>query len=517
MIDIAWIGYLSVLAWPAVLLAAGFPLVAYFHRDDELPPSLSLSFLAGAGLFVLAGYVVLASAGRITPVAWWCLLAAISAAGCYGVARLAAHAGAYRLQIARTWKTSPAACVLLAGLAGLMFASAAHLDLEGYDAKAIYGLKAKLLAAGESVEGEYFSDIYAAHFQARYPFAVSLLEAPVFFLRNQLPPHTWSDTGLPLLFAAFALATTGLIGRTVARWGERFGLWWSIAFLATPIVHGITEGAGLSGSADLPMASFLTAGLLLAWESSTDARLLPTTSVVGRWLLVGVFLGTAPLTKQDAVLWLGASIVAAAVAFVWSHRARPVRMTKHLFKAAIPGGTCLFLVGTAIVLSLVVHAGMGRSPYYRSYGKTLDPTWLMMLGNRPFQVLRFAASDWVHLAWGCYWPVATAVFLMGRKVRASSATRVLQTIWWMVAVAILLIFTVTPYQIDYHLHTAFRRLWAHLYPLACVLTAEHLHATGWIAYLAGSLKQYANARYVRARQGNPTGSIVECRSDRTAA
>ncbi len=121
------------------------------------------------------------------------------------------------------------------------------------------------------------------------------------------------------------------------------------------------------------------------------------------------------------------------------------------------------------------------------------------------------------MAWGCFWPVAVAVFLLRRNEAPSSATRVLQVTWLVVAGAVLFVFVVTPYQIDYHLHTAFRRLWLHLYPLASVLTAEHLWATGWLARLAAAIARYADAQYARAPQDQPTASPTERRTDRTAA
>lgn len=467
-------------AWPLLLACAGYALASFLRRGKTRRlPRLSEAFLLGCVLVTLVAYVWLACFGRITLAAWTAGTLLLLIAAGWGVCLAWCDRGDHRRVWRRRWRAAPAAVCLMLATFAVMAVYAGNAGLSRYDARAIYGLKAKVLADGGSVWGEDFMDVHRAHFHPDYPLLVPLLEAEVFALRGD-----GDDLGVLFLSLGFVAALVGIIVAAAERWGRRRAIWWGVAVLAIPLVHGVGEGAGLSGSADLPLAALLAAGLLSLVEA-VDKR--------SHWAAIraGIFLAGAVLTKQEAFLWLLGVAAAGGASLLFRRGSESQAIARPVLRAA--AGSLVVLLPVVGLLALV-HGPMPDSPYYRSYTAALDPAWLVQLEGRPAHVAGFALGELVNQAWGYVWILVVGVLCLRRRQPMNRHTLFLRALLVVMALGYTTIFIVTPYQIDYHLHTAFRRLWVQMLPVAVLVAAEQLWATGWTSELAAAVRRFQEAR-----------------------
>ena len=89
---------------------------------------------------------------------------------------------------------------------------AASTELSGYDARTIYGLKARILYHAGTVRSEDFLDINRLNFNPGYPLLFPLLEAQMDWARG-----SDEGPGMKFLFLGFGLALVSIYARQARR------------------------------------------------------------------------------------------------------------------------------------------------------------------------------------------------------------------------------------------------------------------------------------------------------------
>ncbi len=201
---------------------AGRTWLALFSRfvrkgSCDYPIGEAEAFLVGAAMLGLASYLALAIFGRMSPLGYWVLLAVQCVMAVVGWRAFGSHVTPLH------WKQGLKTAFFI--WAAILAVYAAQLPLTGYDARAIYGLKAKMLTDGASLWGPDFRDPYRLHFANNYPLLIPILESFLFHLRMILEGgNPWSDVGLPLIFWGFIVAGTIFVIETTERLAPGWGI-----------------------------------------------------------------------------------------------------------------------------------------------------------------------------------------------------------------------------------------------------------------------------------------------------
>ena len=456
---------LAALAGLVLLTGAGAGLIGLLRSpeaSDADPPHVGWCFLAGTALAGLLLHVPLAIDGRIPRSAFLFVLGLglVLAAG-PGRA-LVRSVGVTRFLGRDLLRALPPWLRVVAVLLVLLAAAASLGPFAGWDERAIYGLKARVLYHEGSVHAEAFADTAYVHSQSRYPLLVPLLEATLFTLRG-----SFDDRGLRLLFLLFSLSLALVVAGEARRLhGARAGGLWGLLLLTTPMLIGSSEGSGLTGSADVPLAAFVTGATVLAGRSlqRTDS---------GAPLLAGLLLGAAFATKQEGMIW-ALALGGAVLLTLWRF---PVARTADLARGAAAAAAPALLF---LALSLAASRWTPRSAWSERYEVVLRLDWLRRLGARPAGIAPFVLrqlADWK--SWGWVWVLVVAGLLFLRRPRIGRTPFFWRTTILAVFAADLAVFAVTPNQVHWHLATAFPRLLLHLLPLAPLVLAEQVGASGW--------------------------------------
>ncbi|HZZ30294.1 MAG TPA: hypothetical protein VFE46_20010 [Pirellulales bacterium] len=346
-------------------------------------------------------------------------------------------------------------------LADLLWFAAVESPIT-FDARSIYGLKARILYDGGQLSDESFRNPDRLNFNANYPLLLPVVEAALYAAQG-----SQQDLGEQLLFAGFVLAIASILAEEIRRFeSPLIAAMWSAFFILLPITLMPSEGAGLSGSADFAVAAFATAGVI----------------AVGRWLatprasysiLAGSMLGAAILTKQEGALWL------AAVGFAMLATAQ-FRRRWHLWRRH---RTAAWTIGIAIGCALVVALSRRRipvSPYFRPFADALHWDWIVHTWIRIPSVVQFTVNKLFAVSYfNLIWPFVAIGLLFLRRPRSSATVFLWRIVAVVVIVVYLAILTITPLHLEYQLRTAFYRLALQVLPLCMLVGAEQFAASGW--------------------------------------
>ncbi|HEV2969562.1 MAG TPA: hypothetical protein VGY55_06195 [Pirellulales bacterium] len=427
---------------------------------DPMDLSLGWAYLLGAAIVGIALHVPLAIDGRITHLSFLIVAEAGLAAWCWlGIGWWRRRR---RPRLFAWVRDLPLAGKIALGIAlAPAVLHSARSELTGYDARSIYALKARMLYDSGTVRNEDFQDVTRVNFNPTYPLLLPLLEAEMDWAEQ-----TYEAPGLKFLFVGFALAAASIYAGAAKRFDSPgFVAVSALLFLQTPILLCCFEGAGFSGSADLPLAAFLFGGVLeltrwLAWPSWRGAA------------SAGVLLGAAALTKSEGMLWIAVCGGSLAIVLLVRSRSFWPRAATILPVVAIVGG--------AIALGTEAHRGMPNSPYYPSYAAALDWKWLKQLADRPWPVLIYASEEFFRVRfWNLIWPCLFAALCLLRRGRLPAHVWLWRLTAGGMAAAYLAVLVVTPLHLRYQLLTSTTRLMLHLYPLAVLIMSEQLAASGW--------------------------------------
>ncbi|MGQ9914586.1 MAG: hypothetical protein ACUVQQ_09600 [Thermogutta sp.] len=474
-----------------VLGLSGYPLARLLLPKGERPTSqsllrLGLSLPLGSLLFAALFYLPLVLGKRWT--AAYCLGVWAFQTGLAVVAVRLFLRGHRRWMAA--WSNAPPTVKLAISAVVVILLSAAtvaaNLGLQGYDARAIYALKAKILAEQGTLSHTDFRDIHRLHFHPGYPLLVPILESPIFRLCGNA-----SDQGLPLLFWGFHVTIALLLSSHFVRHQPTAAGWLTFLFILTPWFWKFSEGAGLSGSADIVFAAYLLAAAVCG------ARMLNEDGF--RYALsCGLALAGALAVKQEGVLWCGLILLSLSSTWIVAWRRNRLAMPPCSKDHAVAGGRSTVLgvgfrwlplaklgivaltVLPMFLLLRLTHGDIPRSPLYRSYLQALSWEWAVHCVGRIPQIAAFTFSECVNNVWGFGWGALLLSLLLKRRYPVSAETVFLRLLTILGVTSYLAVFLVTPYPLTYHLFTAFRRLMFHVYPLILLVLAEQWYATGII-------------------------------------
>ncbi len=337
-----------------------------------------------------------------------------------------------------------------------------------YDARSIFGLKARVLYDTGTLDSEDFRDPDRLNFNANYSLLVPVIEATLFAAQGSL-----QNVGLQLLFAGFVLASASLLAAEVRRFDSRAAAaMWGACFLLLPLTLAPTEGGGLSGSADYAFAALATAAVIAMrrWLDTPSFR---------NGLLAGLLFGAASLTKQEALIWLAA----VAIAVIATKR---MRRLKFRWSALKTGSIIVLVTFGCLAIAALNRCGIPQSPYFRPFSGALRLDWLIHVWSRIPFVVQFAVRELGDgRLFGSLWPLCIFTLLLLRRPAASA--QVIFYRWSVagVAVAYFVAFTLTPLHLEYQLRSAFFRLAVHFLPLLMLAAAEQLAASGWSRQVQG--------------------------------
>jgi hypothetical protein len=336
----------------------------------------------------------------------------------------------------------------------------------GFDARAIFGMKARLLYDQGSLATEDFQDVNRMNFNAHYPLLLPLVEAQWFWLQGST-----SDTQLRFICIGYIAALASIVARQLKRYtSPRVAALATMLLLCVPIVIQANEGAGLTNSADLPLACYITAGALaiMNWLRKRTPQ---------QAILAGLMFGAAALTKSEGTLWIGAATTCLLVALA----DRQSQWNRTVLRSGFAGAVVLAII---LGLQMAVRERIPFSPYLRSYSAALSWEWLRQLSSRPLAVATFGLSDCLRpTVWNLSWPCIVAIMFLRRKQPVTTEIWFARLLIGMVAIVFFAIFIITPYHVYWQIATALHRLVMQLLPLAWVLAVEQLSATGMIQEL----------------------------------
>ncbi len=450
----------------------GLVLNAWLRAESgEAPPVLAdgWSFLLGAAAVGLALHLPLAIDGRITHASFMAVALAGALAWCWIIA--GQLTGRRRLQLPAWIADLPR----LARLALLIVVGSGVVHcmlskIAGYDARTIYALKARVLYNIGSIEGEDFNDPTRVHFNPTYPMALPLLESQLYWSAG-----SYGDQGLKFIFLSFSLALASVLASQNGRFENKsISALTALLFLLTPIVLSGFEGAGLSGSADVPAAALIFAGVMEVSRWLTRPSWRPAVSAA-------LLLGAAAATKAEGTLW----IVGCGAALAIAVGLRRVRIERPKWRSAELG---IGLLVALLAMCGAVHLRIHPSGYYLSYLATLDARWLRLLAGRPPIVLWYVACEFFRVQfWNLIWPCVFGSLLLLKRGRLPPHV----WFWRLTAAGMagtyFVVLIVTPLHVYYQLMTSVTRLMLHFYPLAVLIMSEQMAASGWTKHVSALL------------------------------
>lgn len=331
----------------------------------------------------------------------------------------------------------------------------------GYDGKAIYGFKAKVLLHERDLAGPAFQEVDVVHYHVDYPLGLPLLMAlAAYAAEGEVDDPTgvalatsaieWVErydaieayqlVGLLWVLGILAL----LLGAARSRiHGSRPATWtpWVLVFCGLPLALALPWIGGRSWSwegADVPLALCLgAAGLAVLRSLEGERGLLPAAFVC---------CGGALLLKNDAVLGIGSLIGVLLVSVAPRRCLRPA--------ATLAVAACLFAL-----LVAAVRAQTAGSPFDEHYGlATAD------FGAAAARVPELLGTTWEVLAKKdmlAYWLFVLAVgvpmgWIAGGRHR-------LLALWLTVYLLVCMgVFLLSPNELAWHVRTALPRLWSQM-------------------------------------------------------
>jgi hypothetical protein len=348
-----------------------------------------------------------------------------------------------------------AALVLSLALAiGAMSGSWEANPQGGWDAWAIWNLRARFLTAGGSLAHRAWSPLLG-YTHPEYPLLTS-----AFIARAWTYSHSMSAAVPIAVSCFFFLALISLAVGGVAAWHSRsLGLLLGLSLVATPtLAHVVSDQY-----ADIPLACYFAGALVL--------------TLLDRPLLAGLLAGLAAWTKDEGLLFAVVFLAAAAVF-------RRPQLTGLLAGTALGGATAVFFKailarGTASLL----NASLPSLAQHLS-----DPA-------RYRQVVGAMGAEFTNMTAGWYHPILPALAL-AIALRFEIQRR--RDVLFCCIVALFLftgyffVYIITPNDLTWQLQTSLSRLYVQFWPVFLL--------TIWTALRAPETTAIVQAQVLKARK-----------------
>ncbi|MBW2361161.1 MAG: hypothetical protein JRG84_09690 [Deltaproteobacteria bacterium] len=432
--------------------AAGWALLCLLRcRITSVPLGWALAVAAGFAAIALSSYLPFVATGRVT---FWPALAVVAGGAVW---TLGSAIGSWRRSAALLrnpfW-------VGLAVLGVVLVFCARTAPFWGYDAKAIYGIKAKALLHERNLEGPIFQDSDVIHYHADYPLGLPLIMAfsgwvtagdpedptgaePALTIAGWLRRHG-SVSAYSSVACLWILGLLGFVVHWAREWTSGRVPIIALSAIALPIAVVFPWVGGRSWSlegADMPLALTLGACAFLLLENLRTAN--------RGALVAGVGLAAAAmLLKSEASIALGTLLAAAALC----HGPR------KLWRPAL---AVVLGAGLAGLVAASLAATTAGAPFDEHYVAALADMDMARLTQRVPLLLQSTRSVLEKREMLPYWVFVLCVAVPW-CLRFGGTTRV----WalWVLGhlFATLAVFLVTPNSVTWHVTTALPRLWCHV-------------------------------------------------------
>lgn len=445
------------------IVASGLALLRLLRvRDGSRLMHLGLAVLAGNCALLLALYLPLAVLDRVE---FWPAFAVLGVGTAATVVSGLRRSPSLR-DLAPSWLT-----LVLAVSIGVPLVLLDLQPFTGYDGKAIFGLKGKILLYERGVHGPLFQDVDLVHFHSDYPLGIPLQMAlcgyvaegepedpaglvPAASAEEWVARHDAIDAYmvLSLLWIAGIFC---MVAGAVRRHG--FGPWTSAALIALALpllqIGHIHSWAGWHSIADGDRPLTLCfGGIGVAFAAWLQGR--------GRgWLALAMAAAAAAaLIKNEALIGLVCLPVAALAA---RERSRALKASLLVLAAALP----------SVLLVRAVVARTAGSPYDEQYLQALAQqdwsVWMQRLAVIPSAIGSTLEGNGMDVFWAAF-----AILAIPLAWRRGGASRVI--LLWSLAymLACLAIMVVTPNHVVFHINTALHRLWAQMAIPAGILLVD---------------------------------------------
>jgi hypothetical protein len=456
-------GYLQAGLLALSIVATGLSVLRLLRvRESSRPMHLGLAVLAGNCALLAALYLPLALFDRVEFRPALLLLALGTAAAIVSALR-----DRPRLRgLAPSWLT-----LVLSIAVGVPLCLLDLQPFTGYDAKAIFGLKGKILLYERGVHGPLFQDVDLVHFHSDYPLGIPLQMAlsgwvaegepqdptgaePASSAEEWVARHDAIDAYM-LLSLLWIAGIFCMVAGAVRRHG--LGPWPSAALIALA----------------LPLLQIGHIHSWAGWHSIADGD-RPLTLCFG-----GIGVAFAAWLQGRGRGWLGLSMAAAAGAVLIKNEALiglACLPCAALFARERPralGGSLLVLAAAlpSVLLVRAVVARTAGSPYDEQYLQALTgqdwAVWLERLTVIPSAVASTLEGNGMDLFWSAF-----AILALPLAWRRGGAARVVLV--WALAYLLgcLAIMVVTPNHVVFHVNTALHRLWAQMAIPAGILLVD---------------------------------------------
>jgi Dolichyl-phosphate-mannose-protein mannosyltransferase len=343
-------------------------------------------------------------------------------------------------------------CFLLIMFLCTVTAHALAFPLYEWDAFAVWGYKAKVIAAeGLSPRPDYFTDVTMSYSHLDYPLMTPLLMAGVFGVLQHVDDH-WAKLFSVVLYL-------GLICLVLAFARCRLSPLKALAVTAVTVgVPVMLRWAG-SGNADVPLAAFNVAALffLIRWLEESNLR---------DCTLCAVMSAFAAFTKNEGLAF---GILTCVVMFL------PVLRSQHTGRRL--AGASLYLV-VFLLLSLpwlIWSADIPRT--HENYAAHFGVSEILAKVDRLPVIVNEMVRQIVNVRrYGLLWIVLIASAVMGRHAFRNRTIRIVWLLFILQLGVYSLIFLVTPWDVRLQMSVSLDRLLLHVIPAAGCLIAMHLRS-----------------------------------------
>ena len=310
-----------------------------------------------------------------------------------------------------------------------------------YDAQAIWNLRARFIFRSGAAWENAFSPLINRNFHMDYPLLIPLTVVGGW---NTLKGEVLRvPTILSMLFL-FGMA--GIMYSVIAYLRTS-----SQAALAT-IILLVTPGLLIFSTfqtADIPLTYFFlaSASLFILASHENNRNLL---------FLSGVMAGLAAWTKNEGIPFVVLMIICTILVF-------GIRQTRTSFVSLLVGLASPLLIIILFKAIISVNNDLfSNNGFFGIISKLVTP-------SRYIQILTHLISELIHLG---NWPLSIIALLliyggiMGIRIPGSLTERILWIIPLSQFAIYMLIYVITPHDLQWHLNYSMSRLLIHLFPLA---------------------------------------------------
>lgn len=307
----------------------------------------------------------------------------------------------------------PAAVIaVVVGVGALLLGLSFWRPVPGFDAWAIWSLKAKAIASTSDFSSPVFSSDVYEYSHRDYPPLLPAWQATAYRLSGDLRTGWPTQFQLAFLWTSAGVGIASLVGRRRSALGLLL-----VAWLLAPKL--VTEA--MSGYADVPMALFLIAGTAALLRAG-DLGVTPG----------AILLAAAAVTKTEGLVFAAAVVVAFLVARRYRRR-------------ALVAGAAVAIAFAPWAAFTVTH-GLAGDLWNPPEGGTHVAFDRDVVERFPIVIRSFASQATKPGSWGILLPAAVLAVALTR-FRAGP----LPAAFLLATAGLILIYLLTPYDLDWHL------------------------------------------------------------------